>query len=182
MPQTWLFILPSRDFRPVDDLLPLWIYRIPVLLSLLVHIAVVDDFDPVYDVLPARNPFLISGHRGFSGYMGRFGRNFFSSLIPVDCYSNLHTLLPIHALLRSPFYSSIGRFADYSDNRYTFPDNLLPGLLSPIPPFSINGAVNHTRSWRSSIGICSIFSSSFRGPPRLFLLLSSSWLLNPLDC
>ena len=91
-------------------------------LSLLARSAVVADFDLVCDVLLSRNPFLIVGHLGFSANMEKSDLDFASLLMPVDDYSDPHTLLSSRSLLHSFFYSSIDRSFAYSDRHYSFPD------------------------------------------------------------
>ena len=163
------------------DILLMLIYRIQISLPLLVNSTDVADCDRVYDVLIARNPCLILGHLGFSAKMDQFDLDFFSISMPLDDYSDLHTLPRNRTLLRWLFYSSIARSFYYIDRYYSFPDQLLPDIPLLDSPIPISGDMNITRSRLTFVGICPIPPLHVGLPfisfpdPFCVLVVGSSW-------
>ena len=103
-------------------------------MALLVRRNVVAHFDLLRDILIGRHLFLIFGHLAFSADTDRFDSDFSTSSMPVDGYPNLHTHLSCRAL-HSLFDSSIDRFVDYSDNRYSSSGKLSRDILFADSPF-----------------------------------------------
>ena len=167
-------------FLPFDILL-LLIYWVRISLPLLAHIDEVADFYRLYDVLLARNIFLILGHLGFLANMAPFGMDFFSRFMPADRYSDLHNLLPNRALLHSIFYPIIDRSVDYSDRRYSFPDILSPDIPfpdSPISHYRRHEPCVYSALFRRYMFHLLLFLLGFLS--HLFLILSAPWLSTPL--
>ena len=109
-------------------------------MSLTAHIAVVADFDLLRDIILARKLVLIIGHLGFSADVGRFDLYFLSLLMPVDGYSDLHTLLSSrtlpHSLSLSPVFPVLWTMVLIVIHSMI---NFRLAYFSSIPPFPLLG-------------------------------------------